>query len=78
MLESAVGASICQALATLPGMKYPSDVFPSSRFYTKDLSQPDITLSGPSEMTLSDQPGVGAEPVPERLERQTVAKAVVA
>ena len=78
MLESAVGASICQALATLPGMKYPSDVFPSSRFYTEDLSQPEINLSGPSEMTLSDQPGVGAEPVPERLERQTVAKAVLA
>ena len=77
MLESAVGASICKALGTLSNMKYPADVFPSSRFYTEDLSAPEITLSGPSTMTLSDEPGIGAEPHPERLERQTVEKTTV-
>lgn len=77
MLESAVGASVCKALGTLPNMKYPSDVFPSSRFYTEDLSTPEIVLSGPSQMTLSDTPGIGAEPDPERLVRQTVEKATV-
>lgn len=77
MLESALGASVCKALATLPGMKYPSDVFPSSRFYTEDLSEPDITLSGPSTMTLSDRPGTGAEPIQDRLERQQIDYALV-
>lgn len=77
MLESAVGASVCKALGALANMKYPSDVFPSSRFYTEDLSIPAITLSGPSQMTLSDTPGVGAEPDPDRLANQTIERAEV-
>ena len=40
MLESAVGASHCLALATLPNIRYPSDIFPSDRFFRKDLSIP--------------------------------------
>src|SRR5205807_1968967 len=37
MLDSAVGAAHCVALATLPGFTYPADIFPSSRFYVQDL-----------------------------------------
>ncbi|MBM3262982.1 MAG: o-succinylbenzoate synthase [candidate division Zixibacteria bacterium] len=77
MLESALGASVCKALASLANMKYPSDVFPSSRFYAEDLSRPSIALSGPSQMTLSDTPGVGAAPDPIRLERQTLDRVVI-
>ncbi len=33
MLESAVGARICVALAMLDNFTYPADIFPSSRFY---------------------------------------------
>ena len=33
MLESAVGAMHCAHLATLPNVRYPSDIFPSSRFF---------------------------------------------
>jgi len=77
MLESALGASFCKALATLPNMKYPADVFPSKRFYEKDLSMPELQLSGPSRMVLSDKPGIGAEPVPERLEQQTIDHVVI-
>lgn len=77
MLESALGASVCKGLSALANMKYPSDVFPSSRFYTEDMSGPPIVLSGPSQMTLSDTPGVGAEPDPQRLESRTIDRAVV-
>lgn len=77
MLESAVGASFCLALATLPNVRYPSDLFPTSRFYHQDLATPELFLSGPSEMKLSDAPGVGATPDPERLRRLTVASATV-
>ena len=77
MLESALGASVCKALASLPNMTYPSDVFPSTRFYKDDLSTPPIELSGPSQMTLSDTPGTGAEPIPDRLERQTIDHTVI-
>ncbi len=67
MLESAVGASHCLALATLPNIRYPSDVFPSRRFYEHDLSQPEIELSGPSQVCASDLSGIGCEPDPEQL-----------
>jgi O-succinylbenzoate synthase len=42
MLESAIGASICAALQTLPGFTYPGDVFPTSRFYATDLAKPEV------------------------------------
>ena len=69
MLESSVGAAHCIALATLPNFKYPSDIFPTDRFYKKDLSAPPITLSGPSEIKAFAQPGIGAEPDPVQLEK---------
>jgi len=75
MLESGVGGSHCMALATLPNMRYPGDVFPSSRFFKRDLTNPELVLSGPSQMTLSKGPGLGAEPDPEMLERLTVEHA---
>lgn len=67
MGESAVGARHCLALATLPNIKYPSDIFPTGRFYARDLSVPPMALSAPSEMQAPDVPGVGAEPDPEYL-----------
>lgn len=75
MLETAVGASHCAAMATLPNMKYPNDVFPSSRFFKIDLGRPELFLSGPSQITLPKAIGLGNEPDPEMLERLTVEKA---
>ncbi len=74
MLESAVGASHCLAMATLPNMGYPSDIFPSSRFYARDLGRPEMQLSGPAQVTASNAPGCGTEPDPEQLERMTVER----
>ncbi|MBI3986606.1 MAG: o-succinylbenzoate synthase [Lentisphaerae bacterium] len=62
MLESAVGASHCVALATLPNVKYPCDIFPTSRFYRQDLGVPAMEHCAPSQFQASDRPGVGAEP----------------
>lgn len=76
MLESAVGARHCLALATLPNFRYPNDVFPSERFYKRDLGEPPLTLSGPSQMKVLDVPGCGAEPVPEMLKALAVSQAV--
>ena len=74
MLESAVGASHCLALATLPNMRYPSDIFPSDRFYHKDMATPSMKLSAPSQFEASTEPGIGVEPVPEFLEKLTLEK----
>jgi O-succinylbenzoate synthase len=78
MLESATGASLCVSLAMLENFTYPADIFPSSRFYHEDLSDPPIELHSSSDGT----PSVRAldrfpEPVPERLRRLTVESSVV-
>jgi o-succinylbenzoate synthase len=77
MLESAVGGGHCLALATLENFTYPADVFPSARFYKKDLSQPELILSAPGCMTAPDTLGVGAEPDEKELARLTLASARV-
>ncbi len=76
MLESGVGAGICAALGTLPGFTYPADVFPSSRFYTEDITDRWIEQDDRCRVVLDDTPGVGFDPVPDRLERVTVARDV--
>ncbi len=77
MLESAIGQSHNLALATLSNIRYPSDIFPTSRFYRQDLGEPEIALSGPSQLCAADAPGIGCEPHPERLSQLTVQKAVI-
>lgn len=72
MLESAVGAAHCVALATLPGFTYPADIFPSRRFYHEDLGAPEITLAAPSQVHALDLPGIGTSPNPERLAARTL------
>ena len=77
MLESTVGQGFAIALATLDNVKYPADIFPTSRFYREDLGEPDLDLSGPSQMRLPDGPGTGFGPHPERLKKLTRQKMVV-
>jgi len=75
MLESSVGAMHCAALSTLPNFKYAADLFPSSKFYKEDLSEPPIDFSSPWEITLPEDPGLGATPEPGRLKAWTVQQA---
>jgi O-succinylbenzoate synthase len=77
MLESGVGAGICAALGTLPGFNYAADVFPSAKFYTEDIADRWIEQDENCNVVLDETPGVGFEPVPERLEKVTVMKAMV-
>ncbi len=78
MLESATGAAFCIALAMLDNFTYPADIFPSARFYHEDLSEPSIEL----QKSAGGVPVVRAggrlpEPVPARLEKLTVERAVL-
>jgi len=68
MLESAIGASHCLALATLPNIKYPSDIFPTERFYANDLATPAMVHSAPSQFTANPAPGIGAVPDPIQMQ----------
>jgi len=78
MLESATGSAHCVALAMLDNFTYAADIFPSSRFYHEDLSDPPLEL-----LTLSDgTPGVEAslelpEPVADRLQKRTLQQVVL-
>ncbi len=72
MLESGVGAGICAAVGTLPGFTYPADVFPSSRFYREDITDRWIEQDENNCVVLDETPGVGFEPVPERLDAVTI------
>ena len=77
MLESGVGASICAALATLPGFTYPADVFPSRKFYLHDISTAEIRLDERCCLDLKEMGADGNAPNAERLDRVTVARTVV-
>ena len=69
MLESALGASICIELATLPNCTYPADVFPSSNYYETDLCSPDLKLT--PNLTFKSNTGSLPQPDKERLRKQT-------
>lgn len=78
MLESSTGASHCAALAMLNNFTYPADIFPSSRFYHEDLSDPPLELlftagKPPSILAPHDIPA----PVPKRLKKLTVQQATI-
>lgn len=78
MLESATGASLCVSLAMLDNFTYPADIFPSSRFYHVDLSDPPLEL----ERDAKGVPSVRAldripDPHPDRLAKLTVQQATL-
>jgi len=72
MLESSVGAAHCVALATLSNIKYPSDIFPSARFYARDMGDPEMVHSAPAHFEASSEPGIGAIPNAAMLEKCTL------
>ena len=71
MLETGVGRAANLALAALPGFTLPGDTSASSRYFTEDLTEPHIvTLDG--TMAVPQGPGIGVEPLPERLRSCTI------
>jgi len=75
MLESAMGASVCVELATLPNFTYPGDLFPSGRFYKEDLSTPPLKLT--SRNTFEPFTDGLPAPDPNRLAELTVKHTTV-
>lgn len=73
MLESALGQGPSMALASLDTTRYPSDIFPSGRLYSHDLSEPEVVLGDPPSVRIPDTAGCGFTPNPDRLAVCTVA-----
>lgn len=81
MLESGIGARTCAALAMLDNFTYPADIFPSRRFYARDLADQELELTrggdGSPQVAVSDEPGIGAAPDSDRLKATTIAHALI-
>lgn len=74
MLESAVGQGPSLALATKDNVAYPSDIFPSKRFFDEDFSSPEINLLGKGKIAAPARPGSGFAPKLDFLQKHSVAK----
>ncbi|MDH4196312.1 MAG: o-succinylbenzoate synthase [Candidatus Aminicenantes bacterium] len=72
MLESGVGRAHNLHLASLPNFKLPHDLSASRRYYKEDIIDPFIELSGPGKIRVPDGPGIGVNPVEERVRRAAV------
>ncbi len=77
MLESGIGRAHNLHIATLPNFKYPNDLSASARYYQEDLIEPPIILSRPGYVRVPDGPGIGVNPVEERIEKATLKKEVL-
>jgi O-succinylbenzoate synthase len=74
--EMGVGRWTNLAVATLPGMTWPSDVGPSSRYYRRDGVTPPVRFHRPGWVLPSIEPGVGAGfDGSERVVRELVVQA---
>jgi o-succinylbenzoate synthase len=74
MLESGIGRAHNLHIAALPDFKYPNDLSASRRYYKEDLIDPFIELSGPGTIRVPDGPGIGVNPVEERIARAAVRR----
>ncbi|MBY5161269.1 o-succinylbenzoate synthase [Salsipaludibacter albus] len=70
MLETGLGRAANAALAAMDGFTLPGDVSASSRFYREDVTEPFVLEDG--HIRVPAGPGLGVEPLPERLEALTV------
>ena len=78
MLESATGSAFCTSLAMLDNFTYPADIFPSSRFYAEDLSDPALELTPNADGAPSvTAPRQLPEPVSDRLQKMTLEKVIL-
>ena len=71
MLETGIGRAANVALAALPGFTLPGDTSASDRYYAADLTDPFLLEDG--HLTVPTGPGIGVEPLPERLDAVTIS-----
>ncbi|MCG8608509.1 o-succinylbenzoate synthase, partial [bacterium] len=73
MLESGVGRAYNVALASLPNFVLPGDVSPSSRYWGKDIVQPEWTMDKNGMVSVPlDKPGIGVAIDMDRVDNLTV------
>jgi O-succinylbenzoate synthase len=74
MLETGIGRAALLAVAALPGFTLTGDCSASERYFgvDGDLTEPFVLEDG--RLRVPSGPGLGVEPLPDRLARYTVAR----
>ena len=74
MLETGIGRAALLAVAALPGFTLAGDISASARYFGPDgdLTEPIVLEDG--RLRVPTGPGLGVEPIPERLARHTIAR----
>lgn len=76
MLETGVGRAAALAVAALPGCSLPTDLGPSARYFSADLTPP-FVLDGGGRLAVPSGPGIGVAPDLDRVDDVTVERCVV-
>jgi O-succinylbenzoate synthase len=71
MHEFGIGRAANVAIASLPGFTLPGDVSGSDKYYAEDIVEPPI-LADRGAIAMFDGPGLGVEPVLDRIEARTL------
>jgi O-succinylbenzoate synthase len=71
MLETGIGRATNLALAAMANFRLPGDTSGSARYFTEDITEP-FVLAPDGTMAVPDAPGIGVDPLPERLEATTL------
>ncbi len=72
MLESGIGRAHNLALASLPGFSLPGDISASSRYFSRDLVAPPVTVAADGTVAVPQGPGLGLDVDEDFLRSQTV------
>lgn len=70
MLETGIGRAQNLALAAMDGFTLPGDTSASARYFHDDLTEP-FVMAPDGTMAVPTGPGIGIEPLPERLAQAT-------
>jgi O-succinylbenzoate synthase len=73
MLETGIGRATNLALAAMEGFTLPGDTSASRRYFSEDLTEP-FEMSEDGTMMVPTGPGIGVDPLPERLAATSVRR----
>jgi O-succinylbenzoate synthase len=74
MLETGIGRAHNIALSSLPNFSLPGDVSASSRYWTQDIIEPEVTVSKKGEIVVPTSTGSGYNVQRDRIEALTVRR----
>ena len=77
MLETGIGRSHNIALSSLPNFSLPGDVSASSRYWSQDIIEPEVTVSSKGEIVVPTSIGRGFEVQKDRIEALTVRRSTL-